>query len=101
MFLPRLVGFYIKSLCIYLGNLGKNIDENKTSKVAPFAPYFTKNKKYYVYNSIQILKDYYYTFKVRRHPLFIAAYVIIITIRFTYVTDNRFTSQSSLLSIWP
>ena len=37
MFLPRLAGLSIKSLCIYF-------------KVAPFAPYFTKNKKYYVYN---------------------------------------------------
>ena len=27
LFLPRLVGFYIKSLGIYLGILGKNIDE--------------------------------------------------------------------------
>ena len=27
MFLPRLVGFYIKSLVIYLGNLRKNIAE--------------------------------------------------------------------------
>ena len=49
----------------------------------------------------KILKDHQYTFKVRRHPLFVAAYVIIITIRFTYMKNNRFTSQSSLLSIWP
>ena len=26
MFLPRLTGFYIKNLSIYLGNLGKNFD---------------------------------------------------------------------------
>ena len=26
-FLPRLVGFYIKKLCIYLGGLGKDINE--------------------------------------------------------------------------
>ena len=49
----------------------------------------------------KILKDHQYTFKVRRHPLFVAAQVIIITIRFTHMKNNRFTSQSSLLSIWP
>ena len=54
--LPRLVGFYIKSLGIYLGNLGKNIDEKQTCKVTPSTPYFTKNKTYYVYNSIQNFK---------------------------------------------
>ena len=55
-FLSRMVGFYIKSLGIYLGNLGKNIDLKYTCKVAPFIPYFTKNKKYYVYNLIQTFK---------------------------------------------
>ena len=56
MFLPRLVGFYIKSLGIYLGKLGKNINEKWTCNVAPFTLYFTKNKKYYVCNSIQTFK---------------------------------------------
>ena len=56
MFLPRLAGFYINSLAIYLGNLSKNIDEKEICKVAPFTTYFTKNKKYYVYNSIQNFK---------------------------------------------
>ena len=49
----------------------------------------------------KLLKDYQYTFKIRRHALFVAAYVIIITIRFTYMANNIFTSQRSLLSIWP
>ena len=48
----------------------------------------------------KLLKVHQYTFKVRRHPLSVAACVIIITIRFTYMTNNTFTSQSSLLSIW-
>ena len=48
----------------------------------------------------KILKDHWYTFKVRRHPLFEAAYVMTITIRFTQIKNNRFTLQSSLLSIW-
>ena len=41
---------FVKSLGIYLGNLGKNFDEKETCKVVPFTPYFTKNKKYYVCN---------------------------------------------------
>ena len=45
MFLLRLEGFYIKSLGIYFGNLGKNFDKKWTCKVAPITPYFTKNKK--------------------------------------------------------
>ena len=48
----------------------------------------------------KLLKDHLYTFKVRCHPLFVAVYVIIISIHFIYMTNNRFTSQSSLLSIW-
>ena len=40
-----------------------------------------------------ILKDHQYTLKVRCHPLFVAAYAIIITICFTNMTNNRFTSQ--------
>ena len=56
MFLQRLVGFYFKNLVIYLGSFGKNIDKKQTCKVAPFTPYFIKNKKHYVYNSIQIFK---------------------------------------------
>ena len=56
MFLPRLVGFYINSLGIYLGKLGKNIDEKLICKVAPFTPYLSKNEKYYVYKSIQTFK---------------------------------------------
>ena len=50
MFLPRLAGFYIKNLGICLSNLGKNFKKKKTCKLAPFTPYFTMNKKYYVYN---------------------------------------------------
>ena len=46
----------------------------------------------------KLLQDHQYAFKVRRH-LFVAACVLIITIRFTYMTNKRFTSQSSLLSI--
>ena len=42
----------------------------------------------------KFLKDHQYTIKVRHHPLFIAFH-------FTHMTNNRFTSQSSLLSIWP
>ena len=49
----------------------------------------------------KLLKDHQYTFKVRCHPLFVAASVIIITIWFMYMTNNRLTLQSSLLSIWP
>ena len=49
IFLPRLAGFYINSLGIYFGNLGKNFDEKLTCKDAPFTSNFTKNK-YYVYN---------------------------------------------------
>ena len=48
-FFPRLVGFYINSLGIYFGNLGKNFDEKLTCKDAPFTSNFTKNK-YSVYN---------------------------------------------------
>ena len=47
---PRLAEFYVMSLGIYLSNLGKIFDEKETCKVAPFTPYFSKNKKYYVYN---------------------------------------------------
>ena len=54
--LPRLAGFYIKSLGIHFGNLGEKIGEKLTCKVAPFTPYFTKMEKYYAYNSIQTFK---------------------------------------------
>ena len=47
----------------------------------------------------KLFKDHQYTFKVRHHPLFVGAYVIIYTIRFAYMTNNRFTSQSSLVPI--
>ena len=36
----------------------------------------------------KILKDHQYRFKVRHHPLFVAAYIMIITIRFTYMKNN-------------
>ena len=36
----------------------------------------------------KILKDHQYTFKVRHHPLFVAVYVIIITIHFTYMKNK-------------
>ena len=49
----------------------------------------------------KILEDHQYTFKVRHHPLFVTAYVIIITICFMYMANNRFTLQGSLLAIWP
>ena len=35
MFLPRLTGFYIKSLSFYLGNLGKNLTRSKLVKLFP------------------------------------------------------------------
>ena len=34
-FASALAGFYIKSLGIYFGNLGKNFDENKLVKLLP------------------------------------------------------------------
>ena len=37
----------------------------------------------------KILKDHQYTFKVRHHPLFVAVYVMIITIHFTYMKNNK------------
>ena len=49
----------------------------------------------------KFLKNHQFTFKVRHHPLFVTACVIIITICFTYMTNNRFISQRSLLSIQP
>ena len=43
------------------------------------------------------LKDHQYTFKVGCHPLFVAAYVMIITICSMCMKNNRFTLQSLLL----
>ena len=45
----------------------------------------------------KLLKDHQYTFKVRHHPLFVALCIIIITICFMYMANNRFTLQSLLL----
>ena len=47
----------------------------------------------------KILTDHQYTFKIRRHPLFVAAYLMIITIHFTYMKNDRFTLQSSLPNV--
>ena len=42
----------------------------------------------------KLLKDHQYAFKVRCHPLFVAACIIIIAILFTYMTSNRFTFKA-------
>ena len=84
-----------------MGNLGKNIDEKQTCKVAHFTPYFTKNKKYYVYNSIQNFKRSLVYIRSK------ASFSICSSVRndnynpFRVHENKIFTSQSMLLSIWP
>ena len=93
--------FILRALPFTSATSAKTSTRSKLVRLLPLLHISSRIRSIMCTIQFKLLKDHQYTFKVRRHPLFVAAYVIIITIHFTYMTNNRFTSQSSLLSIWP
>ena len=92
--------FILRSSAFTSASLAKTSTRCKLVRLLPLL-HISPRMRIIMYTiQFKLLKDHQYTFKVRCHPLFVAVYVIIITIHFMYMTNNRFTFQSSLLSIW-
>ena len=91
--------FTLKALAFISATSAKTSMRSKLVQLLPLLHISTRIRSIMCTIQFKLLKNHQYTFKVRRHPLFVAACVIIITIRFTYMANTRFTSQSWLLSI--
>ena len=91
--------FILRALVFTSATLAKTSTRSKLIRLLPLLHISSRIRSIMCTIQFELLKDHQYTFKVRHHLLLVVAYVIIITIRFTYMTNNRLTSQSLLVSL--
>ena len=86
--------FILRALTSTLETSAKISTRSKLIRLLPLLHISPKIKSIMCTIQFKLLQDQQYTFKVRCHSVFVAACVIINTICFKYMTNNRFISKA-------
>ena len=81
--------FILRALAFTWATSAKTLARSKLVRLLTLLHISPKIRSIMCTIQFKILKDHQYTFKVRHHPLFVAVYVMIITIHFTYMKNNK------------